>query len=302
MTLVLRLHRSDRLQDNTKGHLANILKGGVVYSNKVVIMSSMHSKASIIHSLSHGLESTFTIHKDKLLIAPYGLDKFTWDPSRDKFLPENYTADNMMGKAVCKVALQQHLGLTEHASVILVGCIFSEVSDVDLENLKEVVLIASRRNVQFVFTRLSKVPSKNTSLDSFLEEIKDENVRFIDKCDEALSHLIFAGSDIILCPSFHDPMLQVPLKAMRYGAAPIAITSIGKRFRHAVDHDFQSTKLSQFLNTTFAYMSLNEALDEIDSNSMQWNQKIMDAMTKDFSWDAECYDMHISAYTALKNL
>ncbi|RVX23796.1 hypothetical protein CK203_000665 [Vitis vinifera] len=53
-----------------------------------------------------------------------------------------------------------------------VGCIFSEVSDVDLENLKEVVLIASRRNVQFVFTRLSKVPSKNTSLDSFLEEIK----------------------------------------------------------------------------------------------------------------------------------
>ncbi|NP_001290013.1 probable starch synthase 4, chloroplastic/amyloplastic [Vitis vinifera] len=297
-----RLHRSDRLQDNTKGHLANILKGGVVYSNKVVIMSSMHSKASIIHSLSHGLESTFTIHKDKLLIAPYGFDKFTWDPSRDKFLPENYTADNMKGKAVCKVALQQHLGLTEHASVILVGCIFSEVSDVDLENLKEVVLIASRRNVQFVFTRLSKVPSKNTSLDSFLEEIKDENVRFIDKCDEALSHLIFAGSDIILCPSFHDPMLQVPLKAMRYGAAPIAITSIGKRFRHVVDHDFQSTKLSQFLNTTFAYMSLNEALDEIKSNSMQWNQKIMDAMTKDFSWDAECYDMHISAYTALKNL
>nr|CAN67942.1 hypothetical protein VITISV_027826 [Vitis vinifera] len=136
----------------------------------------------------------------------------------------------------------------------------------------------------------------------FLSFEMDENVRFIDKCDEALSHLIFAGSDIILCPSFHDPMLQVPLKAMRYGAAPIAITSIGKRFRHVVDHDFQSTKLSQFLNTTFAYMSLNEALDEIKSNSMQWNQKIMDAMTKDFSWDAECYDIHISAYTALKNL
>ena len=30
-----------------------------------------------------------------------------------------------------------------------------------------------------------------------------------------------------------------------------------------MDHDFQSTKLSQFLNTTFAYLSLNQALDEI---------------------------------------
>lgn len=59
--------------------------------------------------------------RDKLITAPYGFDKFTWDPSKDKFLPENYSADNMKGKAVCKVTLQQHLGLTEHATVILVS-------------------------------------------------------------------------------------------------------------------------------------------------------------------------------------
>ena len=35
---------------------------------------------------------------------------------------------------------------------------------------------------------------------------------------------------------------------------------------------------------------------------MQWNQKIMNAIRKDFSWDAECFDIHISAYTSLKNL
>lgn len=60
-------------------------------------------------------------YRDKLLTAPYGFDKFTWDPSIDKFLPENYTADNMEGKAVCKIVLQQHLGLTDNASVILVS-------------------------------------------------------------------------------------------------------------------------------------------------------------------------------------
>lgn len=30
-----------------------------------------------------------------------------------------------------------------------------------------------------------------------------------------------------------------------------------------MDHDFESTKLSQFLSTTFAYLSLNQALDDI---------------------------------------
>ncbi|CAF2088239.1 BnaA06g24630D [Brassica napus] len=34
------LHRDDRLQDNMNPQVVNILKGGIVYSNKVVIMSA----------------------------------------------------------------------------------------------------------------------------------------------------------------------------------------------------------------------------------------------------------------------
>lgn len=41
--------------------------------------------------------------------------------------------------------------------------------------------------------------------------LQDENVRFIDEYDEELSHLIISGSDIMLCPSFDDPQLQVPV-------------------------------------------------------------------------------------------
>ena len=115
-----RLHRPDRLQDNTRTHLVNILKGGIVYSNKVVIVSSMNSKGRIISSFSHELKPTLSIHQDKLVIAPYGFDKSTWDPSKDNFLPKNYSAEDMKGKTVCKVALQQHLALSGSASSILV--------------------------------------------------------------------------------------------------------------------------------------------------------------------------------------
>lgn len=56
-----------------------------------------------------------------MFIAPFGFDKSTWDPSVDKFLPQNYSPDNMKGKSVCKVSLQKHLGLEVHVSVILVS-------------------------------------------------------------------------------------------------------------------------------------------------------------------------------------
>lgn len=59
--------------------------------------------------------------RDKLVVAPPVFDSSAWDPSVDKFLPQNYSADNMKGKSVCKVLLQQHLGLLEKASIILVG-------------------------------------------------------------------------------------------------------------------------------------------------------------------------------------
>ncbi|KAH9664156.1 glyco-transf 5 domain-containing protein [Citrus sinensis] len=297
-----RLHRPDRLQDNTKTHLVNILKGGVVYSNKVVIVSSMHSKGRIIRSLSHGLESTLAIHQDKLLVAPCGFDSSTWDPSNDKFLTENYCAEDMKGKTVCKVTLQQQLGLSKDASTIVVGCIFSDVSDVFLENLKAVVRGAKMRGIQFVFTGTNKLPSASRALVSFQEELKDGIVIFVDSYDDALLHLIFSGSDIILCHSFHDPLLQVPLKALKYGAAPIAVTSSDIEFRYFAEFDHESTRFSRFISSTFGNISLSQALEEIKNNPLSWKRKIKDAMLQDFSWDAECYDIHISAYTAIKNL
>ncbi|CAN4083099.1 unnamed protein product [Withania somnifera] len=292
------LHRSDRLQDNNKSHLVNVLKAGIVYSNQVIIMSSMQTKRQIIHATSHGLEPTLTIHKDKLVVAPPGFDSSAWDPSVDKFLPQTFSPDNMKGKSICKVSLQQHLGLQEKASIVLVGCICSDISDIELEKLK----MASRRGVQFVFMGLGQTLGFNTALEYFEEELKDENMRFLNKYDEALAHLLLAGSDIMLCPSFDDTLLQVPLKAMKYGAMPILLNFMDSKFGHFVDHDLAGTKFSRHIKDTFTNMPLNQAIDELKNNPSKWNKKIVNAMTKDFSWDADCCDIHTSAYTSIKNL
>ena len=163
-----------------------------------------------------------------------------------------------------------------------VGCIFSEISDADLENLMGVMRIASLDGVQVLWTSLlfslrtfvlhtffagraffmlqvrcqhmvatsasvlqlvfmgaGKLPNINNVLDSLQEELtvcnlsyyvykdmcsqvkfscrcsilrcilQDENVRFINEYDEALSHLIFGGSDIMPVSYTH---LTLPTK------------------------------------------------------------------------------------------
>lgn len=303
----LRLHRPDRLQDNTNTQLVNILKGGVIYSNRVVIMSSIYPKHIFVHNLSHELEPTLNVYRDKLVIAPYGLDKSTWDPLTDYFLPENFNAENMNGKAVCKVALLQQLGLSEHSSTILVGCVFSEGCDFDEKRVKEVILNAKQHDVQFIFMGTSESTILNQALESLQKELKDDNLKLVPTYDEALLHLVFAGSDIILCQSFLDPTDETPLIALRYGAAPIALapdasTNRAIPFdRNFINQDNEATKYSKLINSTFGNMSLSLAIDEIRTNPVMWKRKIMQAMAHDLSWDGECYDVHVASYAAIKN-
>ncbi|MBA0551798.1 hypothetical protein Golob_022661, partial [Gossypium lobatum] len=70
--------------------------------------------------------------------------------------------------------------------------------------------------------------------------------------------------------------------------------------RYSSDHDHEITRFSQFMRSTFGVMSLSQALDEMKNNPSTWKTKILNAMKKDFSWDSECYETHVSAYTAVK--
>ncbi|XP_020978402.1 probable starch synthase 4, chloroplastic/amyloplastic isoform X1 [Arachis ipaensis] len=297
-----RLNLPDRLQDNINMERVNILKGGVVYSNKVLIMSSVHPKHTMVHNLSHGLEPTLNIHWDKLAITPYGFDKSTWNPSSDSFLPENFNAENMNGKVVCKLTLQQRLGLSERASNILVACIFPKGAELDVQKVKGIILHARQQNIQFIFMGTNERSVMNQTLEGLKQEIKDKNMRIVVKYDEALLHLVFAGSDIILCQSFLDPTDEIPLKALRYGAAPITHLCEATTNRNFMNHDQEATKYSQLINSSFGNMSLSFAVDEIRNNPSKWRQRMMEAMTQDFSWDGECYDAHVEAYSAIKNL
>uniref|UniRef100_A0A0D3BEN7 starch synthase n=1 Tax=Brassica oleracea var. oleracea TaxID=109376 RepID=A0A0D3BEN7_BRAOL len=281
------LHRADRLQDNTNPQMVNILKGGIVYSNKVVIMSSAPSKSI------PGLEPTLAVHKEKLFFAPYGLDNSKWDPSIDVYLPQNYSAENLLGKSTCKVELQRQLGLEENGSATIVGCIFSEISGVDLESLKSIIRSRKKNDVQFVIMIMNEDQMIINEMERTQDEIEGGNLKVVTGSNEVVSHLIYAGSDIMVCLNFfQDPLLQVPLKALKYGTVPI---ELNPQTGYVGTHEQEATT-ANFINSLFGRMSLDQALDLMKDGRL-WKLKIVEAMEKDL-----CCDVHISAYTSIKSL
>ncbi|KAJ1281531.1 hypothetical protein BS78_04G313100 [Paspalum vaginatum] len=290
-----KLHRADRLQDPNKTHLVNILKGGIVYSNKVILMSSAQSKDALIQGLKHGLQATLTAHKEKISVASHGLDGELWDPSKDIYLPRQYSANDIEGKSICKEALKRRLGF--RGSSIIVGCICD--GDSDIHSLKEAVHVALRRNAQVVI--MEKLGSvMNSSLPALKEEINGDKITFIKVYDEALAHLIYAGSDIILCSSFQDQSLQIAMKAIKYGSVPVRINFPNDESRLSEGHGFHNISMSQYIISTYGDLSLSQALDDFKNDPSRWDRLIKDGMARGLSWDAKCYNLHWEAYSSIR--
>ncbi|KAH9300817.1 hypothetical protein KI387_012400, partial [Taxus chinensis] len=167
------LHRPDRLQDNLEPRLVNLLKGGIVYSNKVVMISTPCANSIMMKKESHGLESTLTIHKNKIISVPYGLDDTIWNPATDKFLPATFSAEDLTGKDICRTALRRCVGLFEpQATTAIVGCVCLDMSDAELEFTKSALTSALRNGAQFVLMGASKSPRIQAGLEKLQKNFK----------------------------------------------------------------------------------------------------------------------------------
>uniref|UniRef100_A0A0E0NMJ0 starch synthase n=1 Tax=Oryza rufipogon TaxID=4529 RepID=A0A0E0NMJ0_ORYRU len=169
-----KLHRPDRLQDNSETNLVNVLKGGIVYSNKVLLMSSTLPRDMAIQGLGHGLEATLTTHKEKVLVASHGLDGELWDPSKDIYLPQRYSPNDIEGKSFCRKTLKRRVGLHSGSSVV-VGCICNGDSNTD--GLREAVRVALHGGAQVIFME-NKGPVMNSTVQALKEELKIRAIKY----------------------------------------------------------------------------------------------------------------------------
>ena len=199
-------------------HLS-FLKAGVAFSDAVTTVSPGHREELLTPQGGHGLDGFLRALGDRFVGVLNGLAPELWDPGLDPALPAPFWEDRLEGKATCRAALLEEMGLPDHGGLLL-GVVSRLVWNKGLDaaasaweqtlergELQVVVLGSGERALERRFEALAAAHPDRIAV----------KVGF----DQALARRIFAGCDAVLVPSRVEPCGLTQLQAMRYGAVPI---------------------------------------------------------------------------------
>ena len=148
-----------------------------------------------------------------------GIDDTVWNPATDSLIAAPFSAQRLPRRAANKAALQERLGLDADPDALLIGvvsrlteqkgstCCSGQTGDLVGAGLQFAILGSGEPALQHGFQAAAAG--------------HPGQVGCIIGYDEALAHLIQAGSDAILMPSRFEPCGLTQLCALRYGAIPI---------------------------------------------------------------------------------
>ena len=91
----------------------SFLKAGIVFSDVITTVSKKYREEIQTPEYGYGFEGLLKEKAEKLFGITNGIDYDEWNPSKDKFIIENYTIDNLKGKKSCKKDLQKTFNLPQ---------------------------------------------------------------------------------------------------------------------------------------------------------------------------------------------
>jgi starch synthase len=237
-----------------------------------------------------GLDGLLRSRADALTGILNGVDPRVWDPGHDPILPQPYGAeDASSGKRVARAALQRRLGLDDRGEAPLFGVVSRLTPQKGLD-----LLLACLPEIVADGSRIAILGSGDGDLEQgFASAAAARNGEIAVEIgyDEALSHQIIAGADIVLVPSRFEPCGLTQLYAMRYGTLPL-VRRVGGLADTVVDAT--AISLADGTATGFAYddasppalMSAIQRAIALFREPAIWLRMMRQAMAQDFSWAA----------------
>jgi len=259
-----------------------LLKGAIVCADYVTTVSESYAREIQTPDYGHGLDQVLRDNAGKLTGIVNGIDIDAVNPMTDPKLFVNYGPETIDRKWDNKVELMSMLGLrasrttpliaivcrlTEHKGIDLVGTIFEELMN---EDVNVVVLGRGEWRYEQMFDQMRRRYPGKLSV----------NILFSND----LASKIYAGSDMVLVPSRTEPCGLTQMIGMRYGAVPVVRKTGGL--------GDTVTPCSPDSGTGFVFQDYNawEMLDVLRKairfyqNADVWKALALRGMTGDYSW------------------
>jgi starch synthase len=294
----------DRLRDNLNPGAINLMKGGIVYSNFVTTVSPQHAWETRFTDMGYGLGHTLHIHQQKFDGVLNGVDYDVWNPAIDPFIPYQYSADNLDEKYHNKEALRHRLLLRQEYKPLIAYIGRLDVQKgVDL--IRHGLFYSIWNNAQFVLLGSSPQSDINAYFWHLKHHLNDNPDCHLELgFDEELSHLIYAGADMIIVPSNFEPCGLTQLVGMKYGTVPI-VRAVGGLVDTVFDKDYHYSKpLNERNGFVFHQADYSGVESSLNRGIRLWydypedfRELMLNGMRYDYSWNLpgqrylEIYDL-----------
>ena len=264
----------------------NFLKGGILCSDVISTVSERYAQEMQTEEQGEGLEGVVALKAGSLFGIMNGIDEAVWNPGSDPLIPAPFSSAHPEGKVKCKAALQAELGLDTEADgplcVVVSRLAHQKGVDLILETMQELMDLG---------VSLAVLGTGEEELEGALAEAASTHpgkVAFAPAYDEALSHRMYAGGDVLLMPSRYEPSGLNQLYAMRYGALPYV-----RRVGGLADSVSSSSAPEASADTGFHFdafapadfLTGMEGIRRAFLDRGLWRMMMRNAMEKDSGWD-----------------
>ena len=273
----------------------NMMKGAIETADKITTVSPSYACEILDPWYSHGLDRALNTKQYKLCGFLNGIDVDGYNPETDPAIPANYSVKNMQGKARCKQALLEELGLQDGDEPII-GIVTRFVSHKGIDLIRYV--FEDILNLGYKFAILG---SGEKIFEDFFKEMAwrhpgrvSVTLGFIPQ----LARRIYAGCDMFLMPSQSEPCGLAQMVAMRYGTLPIVRETGGLRdtVRDGGGENGNGFTFKTY-NAHDMLGACNRAKIAYDDKP-RWKALQKTAMESDFSWNVSA-ELYLGLYREL---
>ena len=276
----------------------NLLKGGLVFSDRLTTVSPKYAEEIQTPEFGHGLEGVLKERKKDLYGILNGIDYTVWNPENDPHIAAHYSPEDLTGKIICKQALIKKLKLqgSEDSPLLSIISRLAEQKGIDL--LASIIpdLIDSGCLLVILGSGDKRLENKLLNLARQYKKKLHVHIGF----DNSLAHEIEAGSDIFLMPSKYEPCGLNQLYSLKYGTIPLVHATGGlddtiQEF-NPKEQTGNGFKFENFSSKVFL-AKIRKALKYYSKKNI-WTKLIRNAMSEDFSWENSAR-LYLDLYTSL---